>query len=159
MAIKFEFDSVTVAALERRLGRMKSEAPKVLAKALNQTAKELLSTALGLSGKRNRPEPGFPHGSERIERRPSCQVHKSVFKRRSLSVILPHQDSTVPAQPQDRFRRLDSRKGQMAFPEELGPRLEAHVHLQFPRCQDGVDALVQPVEILLVGHGQDDGKE
>ena len=40
MAIKFEFDSVTVAALERRLGRMKSEAPKVLAKALNQTAKD-----------------------------------------------------------------------------------------------------------------------
>ena len=38
--IKFEFDQVTVKNIEKRLGRMKSEAPKALKNALNATAKD-----------------------------------------------------------------------------------------------------------------------
>ena len=38
--LHFEFDQVTVNAIEKKLGRMKSEAPKVLKNALNQTAKD-----------------------------------------------------------------------------------------------------------------------
>ena len=37
--IQFEFDQYSVAAIERRLGKMKSEAPKALKTALNATAK------------------------------------------------------------------------------------------------------------------------
>lgn len=38
--IKFEFDQVTVKNIEKRLGRMRSEAPKALKNALNATAKD-----------------------------------------------------------------------------------------------------------------------
>lgn len=38
--IKFEFDQVTVKSIEKKLGRMKSEAPKALKNALNATAKD-----------------------------------------------------------------------------------------------------------------------
>ena len=38
--IKFEFDEVTVKSVEKKLGRMKSEAPKALKNALNATAKD-----------------------------------------------------------------------------------------------------------------------
>ena len=37
--ITYEFDQNTLAKVERRLGRMKSEAPKALKNAINQTAK------------------------------------------------------------------------------------------------------------------------
>ena len=38
--IIFEFDEVTVKSVEKKLGRMKSEAPKALKNALNATAKD-----------------------------------------------------------------------------------------------------------------------
>lgn len=38
--IKFEFDQITVKDIEKKLGRMKSEAPRVLKNALNKTAKD-----------------------------------------------------------------------------------------------------------------------
>ena len=47
----------------------------------------------------------------------------------------------------------------MTFPEEIGSRSEPHVHIPLSRSQDGVDALVQPVKILLGSNGQDNGKK
>ena len=38
--IQIEYDRNMLAKIERRLGRMKSEAPKVLKNAINQTAKQ-----------------------------------------------------------------------------------------------------------------------
>ena len=41
--IKFEFDQITVKDIEKKLGRMKSEAPRALKNALNKTAKDARS--------------------------------------------------------------------------------------------------------------------
>nr|WP_325300178.1 phage tail protein [uncultured Dysosmobacter sp.] len=38
--IRIEVDAASLSRVQRKLGRMKSEAPKVIAKALNQTAKQ-----------------------------------------------------------------------------------------------------------------------
>ena len=47
----------------------------------------------------------------------------------------------------------------MAFPKKVSPRRKTHVHFPLPYRQDGIDTLVQPVEILLAGYGKNDGKE
>lgn len=51
--------ALTLHAMDVELADALRRRASELGESLNQTAKELLSTALGLSGERNRPEPGF----------------------------------------------------------------------------------------------------
>ena len=45
----------------------------------------------------------------------------------------------------------------MPIPEIICPRRKTHVQHPLPCRQDGVDTVVQSVEILLAGHGKDGG--
>ena len=51
--------ALTLHAMDVELADALRRRASELGESLNQTAKELLSAALGLSGERNRPEPGF----------------------------------------------------------------------------------------------------
>ncbi len=51
--------ALTLHAMDVELADALRRRAAELGESLNQTAKELLSVALGLSGEQNRPEPGF----------------------------------------------------------------------------------------------------
>ena len=104
------------------------------------------------------PETSLFHRNQGIKGLPALQVHESVFKRRNpLGITATNQGGTVSLQDQSNLRIRAVGKSQMVLPEEIGPWLEAHLHLLFSGRQDRVNPLVQPIEIALARHGKKEG--